>query len=308
MLDQFFVVFGQVITLFLLMGVGFVLGRMKKFSAVTTSELSVLLLYVVTFCVSIDTFQTDWDMELLYTLGVGTVALGVCYFFYIVLLEAFFRKDPRDLQAPLRFGAIYGNCGFMGLPLVKAVMGDEALIFAMIFITMFSVMSWTHGVVLMNGKGAFSIKKAVLNPGVLATAVGLVLMLTGLRLPQPVNNAVVAIGELNSPLAMMVIGAQMARGDLLHTFREPKLYLASAIKQLLIPAITAAVLYPFHLDPMFYVTCVILAGTPVGGTTSMFAERFGRNTERAAQLVTLSTLLSILTLPLVAVLAEALVR
>ncbi len=298
---------GQVITLFLLVGVGFAMGRMKKFSAVTTSEMSVLLLYVVCSCISINTFQTDWDMALLYTLGVGTLALAACYVIYIILVQLFFREEERDLQAPLRFGAMYGNCGFMGLPLVKAVLGEEALIFAMISVAMFSLMSWTHGVVLMNGRGSFSLKKAIINPGVLATAFGLALMLTGIRLPGPVNNAVAAIGELNTPLAMMVIGAQMARGNLLHTFQEPKLYLASGIKLILIPVITAAVLYPLHLDPEFYMTTVILAATPTGGTTSMFAERFGRNTERSAQLVTLSTLLSVFTLPVAAVLAEVLV-
>jgi hypothetical protein len=113
---------------------------------------------------------------------------------------------------------------------------------------------------------------------------------------------------MNTPLAMTIIGAQLSRADILRTFRDPKLYKAAALKQIGMPLLTAAVLYPLHLDPTFYIAAVILAGAPVAGFTSIFAERYDRDVGRAAQLVSLSTLLSVLTLPAVAVLAEALVR
>lgn len=299
-------VLGQVTTLFLLMGIGFFLGKTGRLSLVGTGEMSFLLMYIVTPCIIVGSFQTDWEGDTLRTLAVGTAALAVCYGVYILISLLLFRDKPADLQAPLRFGCIYGNTGFMGLPLVRAVLGEEALIFAVVSMVVFNVLCWTHGVILMGGRGAFSPKKIVLNPGVIAVAIGLPLFLLRLRLPGPLYNAVGFVGDLNTPLAMVVIGAQMSRADLLSTFREKELYAASAVKLLLMPAVTALLLLRLHLDPLFYSATVILAAAPTAGITSMFAERFGRDSARAAQLVSLSTLLSILTLPVVGVAAQIL--
>ena len=306
MLEHFLVVLGQVTTLFLLMGIGFFLGKTGRLSLVGTGEMSFLLMYIVTPCIIVGSFQTDWEGDTLRTLAVGTAALAVCYGVYILISLFLFRDKPADLQAPLRFGCIYGNTGFMGLPLVRAVLGEEALIFAVVSMVVFNVLCWTHGVILMGGKGAFSPKKIVLNPGVIAVAIGLPLFLLRLRLPGPLYNAVGFVGDLNTPLAMVVIGAQMSRADLLSTFRGKELYAASAVKLLLMPAVTALLLLRLHLDPLFYSATVILAAAPTAGITSMFAERFGRDSARAAQLVSLSTLLSILTLPVVGVAAQIL--
>jgi len=304
MLERFFVVFGQVSTLFLLMGVGFVLGRAKKMSAATTSELSTLLLYVVAPSIIIDSLQTDYDPALLRTLGVGIVVELVFFFLYAMLVKLFFRRDDDQVRIPFRFGSMYGNTGFMGLPLIQAIMGDEALIFAVVSLVVFNLVAWTHGVTMMSGKREVSLKKALLNPGCLALVVGMPLFLTRTTLPGPLYSAVHFLGGLNTPLAMIVIGAQMARADLLSTFRDRKLYEASALKLIVIPLFTAAVLLPLRSDALLYTATVILSAAPSAGITSMFAERFGRSPERSAQLVSLSTLLSILTLPAIAVLAE----
>lgn len=306
MLEHFLVVLGQVTTLFLLMGIGFFLGKTNRLSLVGTGEMSFLLMYIVTPCIIVDSFQTDWEGDTLHTLAVGTAALAVCYGVYILISLLLFRKKPADLQAPLRFGCVYGNTGFMGLPLVRAVLGEKALIFAVVSMVVFNILCWTHGVILMGGKSAFSPKKIVLNPGVIAVAVGLPLFLLRVRLPGPLYNAVGFVGDLNTPLAMVVIGAQMSRADFISTFRGKELYAASAVKLLLMPTITALLLLPLRLDPLFYSATVILAAAPTAGITSMFAEQFGRDSARAAQLVSLSTLLSIFTLPVAGVAAQIL--
>lgn len=303
---RFFVVLGQVITLFLLMGVGFLLGRLNKITERGTVEMSTLVVYFATPCIIISSFQRDWDEAMLRTLALGTVATLGCYVLYIVVIQFLFRREEPDLRAPLRFGAMYGNTGFIGLPLVGAVLGEEALIFAVLGMVTFNITAFTHGVILMGGRESFSPKRVILNPGMVAVLIGLPLFLTRSQLPGPLYSAVNFIGNLNTPLAMVVIGAQMARADLLRTFRDGKLYLASAVKLLVMPAITAAALLPLHLDPVFYTVAVILGGTPSAGFTSIFAEQHHRDVEHAAQLVSLSTLLSAITLPVVAVAAEML--
>ena len=103
---------------------------------------------------------------------------------------------------------------------------------------------------------------------------------------------------------MVVIGAQMAQTNLGAIFRSARLYLAGAVRLIVFPALVLLLLLPMKLDPMMYAAYVILAATPTAGATSIFAQRFQRDTAAAAQLVTLTTLLCILTLPCFAALAQ----
>ena len=146
----------------------------------------------------------------------------------------------------------------------------------------------------------------MLNPGVLGVAAGLVCFLTGLRFPVPVEEALFFLGDLNTPLAMVVIGAQLAAADLAAAFRRPRNYLAALLRLVLLPALTAALLFPLNLSAGLFCALVLLSATPGAGTTSLFAQQFGRDTRPAAESIALTTLLSILTLPLFAVLARSL--
>jgi len=306
MIERFIVVLGQLSTLFLLMGVGFVLTRLRLLTERGTKEMSALLVNVVTPCVIIGAFPATPDPALLGELGRLAVALTLCYIAYALAAQLFFRGSEPGHRGLLRFGCVYGNVGFMGIPLLQAVLGQEALVVAAITLAVYNVMAFTHGAVLVGGKEALSPRKAVLNPGVIGVAIGLPLFLTGAVLPGPVARTVSFLGDLNTPLAMVVIGAQLARADLGAVLRETRPYAVAGVKLLLIPLLTAGVLLPFGLSPMFYIAAVILAATPTAGYTSIFAERYGGDTAQAAQLVSLGHLLSVVTLPLMAVVAEAL--
>jgi predicted permease len=157
----------------------------------------------------------------------------------------------------------------------------------------------------MGGRESASVKNALINPGTIAFAVGVVLFTIGFNLPPQIGGAVSFFADVNTPLAMVIIGAQMADANLTSLLRTPVLYLSAFLKLLVVPAFTALALYPLHMPAMAYCVTVVLAATPTGGMTSMFAERFGRDTATAAQAVTLTTLLSIITLPVFATVIRA---
>src|SRR5699024_5662156 len=242
LLDSFLTVTGQVATLFLMMGVGFVLGRLGRLTGAALDQLSFLLLYVVCPCIMIDSFLVEPTPALVreVLLG-GGIAVGL-YALTVAFSLLFFRRQPPDARDSLRFGVVYGNNGFMGLPLVESVLGSGALIYGALSLAAFSLTSWTLGVLLMGGRRAFSLKNAVLNPGVLGLAVSLVLFLTGLRFPSPIAGAISFLVDLNTPLAMVVIGAQLAASDLPAAFRQPVLYLASLLRLVAVPLLTALLL------------------------------------------------------------------
>lgn len=306
MVENALVVTAQVLTLFLLMGVGFLLAKKRVFTDVGVSQISYLLLNIVTPCIIVDTLQTDMEPDILLNLGYCAAACLFMFAVGIALSHLFFRKYPQNQQLPLRFGIIYNNTGYMGLPLVQAVLGDDAMIYAAIAVVVFNVIAWTHGAALMGGREAVSLKKALINPGTVGLAIGLPLFLLSIRLPSFLGSAVHTIGSLNTPLAMIVIGTYMASGDLKQTFLRRDLYLASAVKLLIIPAIMLAALLPFRLDRLVYVTCVVLSSAPTAGMTSLFSSRFHRDSVCGSQLVSLCTLFSILTMPVFAALAETL--
>jgi predicted permease len=299
---------GQVATLFLMMAIGFALRKWRKLSDDGISPMTFLLLYVVAPCLIVRSMQIERSAEALQSMLFS--ALG-CVIYYVVGIVGglpLFSKRAPDTRDVLRFGSVYSNNGFMGFPLVLALLGDGAGICAAAFLIVNSIVQWTHGVALMTPKNAdaatgsrvTNLRRVVLNPGTIAFAIGAVLYGFGLRLPQQVGNAVGFMADVNTPLAMVIIGAQMADADILSLFRHIELYALAALKLLIFPAIAAAILHLFSPPPLVYCATVILAATPSAGMTSMFAQRFGRDTATAARAVTFTTLLSILTLPVFA--------
>ncbi len=304
MLQQFVLVGGNVLTLFLLMSVGFAFGRKGLLSDVTLSQMSRILLYVVTPAVIITSFEVERTPARQSQLLIGAAVMVCMYLLYALLSLVLFRREDPDRRGILSFASVYGNIGFMGLPLIQSVMGSEAMMIAVLGVAGFNLAAWTQGITLIGGRSQLSLKKALLSPGVTGLTVGVLLFFTGWRLPGPVDSAARYLGSLNTPLAMIVIGGQMAQANLPTVFRDKALYLVSAVKLLALPALTAAVLLPFRLDWTVFVATVILAGCPTAGNTSLFAQSMGKDTALAARQITLSTLLCILTLPLTAALAQ----
>ena len=302
MLSDLLIVSGQVLTLFLMMGVGFVFAKLNWFSKETSAQCTQLILYAVGTSIIITKLQIDATPEVVSSMAKAALGMALTYVVMIPLAQLLFRKESPDTAVVRRFGITYANNSFMGLPLLAGVLGEDALLFGVISMLVFFMFQWTHGVLIYGGK--LSLKSAVLNPGIIAILIGLFFFAVGFRLPAPVFNAMDFLGGLNTPLAMVIIGGQMARSDILGVLKRPRLYLTAAIKLVFVPLLTMVLVMPLNLDPLSYCACVVLSACPTAGITSMFAQMFHRDEETAAQMVTLSTLLSIITLPVFAVLAR----
>lgn len=303
MIDTFLLVASQVITLFLMMGAGFILAKRGMITREGVPQITAILLNVVVPCLIVNSLQTEKNTELLLELGYVVLGMTAIYGISAIVLHFMFGKKPENTRAPLRFSVIYGNTGFMGLPLIQAVLGDEALIYASVVFVVFIIFNWTHGVVQMGGKEYFSPKHIIFNPGIIGSIIGITLFWFEITLPATVGNAVGFLAEANTPMAMVIIGAQMAWADIPSTFRKPLLYQGASLKLIVIPVIAAIALLPFSLSPLIYCTLIILTATPTASVAAMFAVRFHRDEEFAVQMVTLTTLLSVITLPLMGALA-----
>lgn len=300
MLTQIQVVAGSVLTLFLMMAVGFVFGKLRLLSAGTLGQMSKLLLYVVCPAIMVDTFLArEPDAGTMLQIAISGAVLVGTYALNALLIGPWFRGQRED-RGVMRFAAIYGNTGFMGIPLIQAVLGEAGMIPTVVCMAVFNIGIWTHGSWLMGGRSQVSLRKALLNPGTLGFVLAFALFLLRVRLPGPVAGAVRYIGSLNTPLAMVIIGGQMAAVDFRSLLGDWRLYAVGALKLLAIPAITMLVMLPLGLDPVTYTAIAILAGCPVAGATSLFCQINGKDPSLAARLVTITTLLCIVTLPLTA--------
>lgn len=303
-MESLLVVAGQVVTLFLLMGIGFTLVKLGKLHTDGVGQMSFLVLYVVTPCLIITSFETERTDDLTVKLTQFFVAYGLLFLLNILISRRCFSHQAERTRGPLRFALVYGNNGYMGLPLLLSILGPEALLYGVISAVVFNLLMFSHGIKTMGG--SITPRQVLINPATIGFAVGLPLFLFGWRLPETVSSAMGFAANLNTPLAMIVIGAQMARADLRASFTNLRLYAVTAFRLVLSPLIALLALYPLHLDPMLYCACVIMSAVPVAGATGMFAQRFEKDTATAAQLVTLSTLLSVLSLPVFAVAAQRL--
>jgi len=304
MLNSIQVVGGSVLTLFLLMAVGFFFVKKGILTKDALPQMSRLLLYVVAPCIMINTFvgeECNWE-TVRSMLIAGGVLVGT-YVLNMLLIHPWFRRATPDDRGALRFASIYGNTGFMGIPLIQAVLGNAGMMPTVISLAVFNISTWTHGNVLIGGRKQLSVKKAFLNPGVIGFAIAVILFALRVKLPGPVTSTLGFLGNLNTPLAMVIIGGQMAAVDFRELFRDWRLYVVSAVKLLAVPAITMLVMLPLHLDPITYMAVTILSACPVAGATSLFSQMNGKDPSLAARLVTLSTLFCIITLPLVSAVA-----
>ncbi len=292
----------QVILLFLLIGIGYLLGRLGKLTEKGVSQMSFLLLYVVIPCVIINALQADLSREQITRFLTGFVVFFLAHLAYLFCTLFLFPKRPPSQRPTLQMASMYGNVGFMGLPLITAIYGPDMTYLVLPAIITFNLFNWTHAITIMGGK--MSWKRTLLNPGIIAVVFSLICLLCSIRLPSVVRSTVSSLAAVNTPLAMLVIGAQMSLVDLRSTFFQTELYAVSLLRLVLFPAATALALLPFHLDSTLYCICVVLCATPTAGTTSILAQQFDRSAGLAAQAVSLTTLLSVITLPIFSVLAQ----
>lgn len=226
----------------------------------------------------------------------GGAAVAVQLADMILLGRFTFRKAMLDVQAPFRFSQVYSNSMFMGLPLVLAVFGEEAAVYTVPIVSVSQVFIWTHGVTCMGGTG--SLRKMIVDPGIISVLIGMALFMAGVSLPRPVNTALGYIGDINTPMSMIIVGYQMSKTSLRCVFVNRQLYFAAFMRLILSPGLSILILLPFKAaDPLMFCTLTVLSAAPVASTAASFTQQHGKNAGIAAQITMLTTVVSLITLP-----------
>ncbi len=298
MLTTFSLVGQQVIVLFILMLLGAISNRTKLINEATVKGMTELVLFFVTPCVIIQSFQREMNMALVRNLLI-TAGVAFFSFFLSILFANLLIKDKDDTkQVVLRFGAIFGNCGFMSLPIEQALLGADGVFYGAVYIGVFNVVVWTYGLAIMSGgKENITAKKLVLNPGIIGVLLGLLVFLLQIKLPNILETPVDFMAALNTPVPMIIIGYYLGNLRLHHLVENTKQYLSMFLKLVFVPALTVLFMWPLHLDPTVTLVVAIACSAPSAANTAMFSTKYNRDPQLGAQMVSVSTLFSLITIP-----------
>ena len=299
----------KIIVLFIAMIAGYIAKKSNTLNKDSTKALSGVLANITNPCLIIACLQIPRENTLLKNAGI-VFLLSVCvHVFMSVFSHYIFKgtKDYRDRNV-YTYGLTYMNCGFMGYPIVEAMFGAEGLFYGVIYASVFNLIAWTHGVIVMSSGGNQKIdfKKKLINPSIVSTVISLILFVTNIRVPGVVLEGIDMVGDMTFPLSMLIIGSLLGDQKLSKLIKEYKLLAFTFLKLAIVPLMMLGVcLFIKDLIGLkIALLCITMCAAPTATTTAVAAELYGGNSGLAAKLVGVTTLFCLISMPLVLILAE----
>ena len=316
MIDNFLIVAQQVAVLFVLMGFGAAMRKAGFFKENAIDGIVNVLILVVTPCLIVDVFQRPFEPSMLKGLGLAFLIAVLAHVVLILLAKAAVQHRDENIRRPLRLAAVFSNAGFMGIPLEQAVLGDVGVFYGIVYVVVFNLFMWSWGLKTMEkgegrkekgGSGKGLSLKTVVNPGTVGLALGAPFFFLSVKLPTVISMPLHHMANLNTPLAMIVIGYALAGAEFGKVLRTGSVYVATLVRLVICPLLVIAALYPFRhaLDRNMMLAMTVAASAPVAAMVSMFASKFNRDVDVSVAIVSGTTLLSILTMPVVIAFAMA---
>lgn len=287
----------QVLILFILILVGFCMGKKKIIGDEAIGGMANMVLYIVTPAVIINAFRIPYEPSKLGGLALTALITIIVHVITISVVSLTVHHEDKSRECILKFSIVFSNCGYMALPLEQALLGSNGVFYGSAFVAIFNILLWTWGEGLMRGEFKFTAKSLILNPGIMGTLIGFILFFASIPLPEFLGKPVEYIAALNTPIPMMIIGYQLSKSFV--ALKHPLEYICIAMRLVIIPLASLASFIFIGLKGDYVLSSFIAISAPVAAAGTMFAEKYNHDTGLSAALVSISTLLSILTMPLI---------
>lgn len=296
------VIINQMIQLFIVIALGYLLNRIGMFDSLLNKKLTTLLLNVTTPALILSSVMGDIaDLsinEVGFVIFISVLiylALPVIAFVLVKLM-----RIPKKQQGLYMFMTVFGNIGFMGFPVMKAIFGNEAVFYTSLFNMTFNIILFTIGIVIMNYGSENKIElnaKKLLSPAIIASLLALIIYFFKLDLPSVIVNTTTMVGDITTPIAMLLIGSTLASMPLKEVFNDFRIYPYTIIKQIVLPIIAYPLLSLIIADKFLLGITFIMVSMPVANSAVLFATEYGGDIKLAAKTVFITTLLSVVTIP-----------
>lgn len=291
------IILKQIILMFIYMMIGFLLYKKKFVTEQGSKELGKILLYVILPVVIVKAYLVTFSVELLKGLVLSFMASLLALLLSMILSRVVFgSRYPIE-----QFSSAFSNAGFIGIPLVEMTFNDSmAVFYVSSFVALLNILQWTYGIVVMTGKkDSIALKKITTNPIIISFLLGILLFFLPVELSEVLDSAVAAIASMNAPVAMIILGIYLAQMKLRDLFTDRAVYLCALMRLIVIPLATAAVLALIPGNEMLKMSVLIVAATLVGSNVAIFAQMEGLDHTQAVKDICLSTVLCIVTIPVV---------
>lgn len=294
----------------------YLLMRFKKFDERSITSFVTLLLYISQPCLTAYSFQKatvlvqEGTVTLAQMLVRGAIILGLSFALqaaFLVLSYFVLRNKQESAQYRIfAIAACFGNSGFFGVPILEAVMGEthpEVAMFSALFSLVMNTMSWTvASAIITRDRRYISLQKVFLNPNTVAAMVAVGLMCFTFVLPDQIYSMVATLATFSTPLCMFILGMRLALVDMKELFCNWQQYIVALVKNVGMPLFSFAVLYFIPVEGYLKQALFIICCCPIANMVLSFSEMLGKGQKTAANVVLLSTIMSLLTLPVLCLL------
>ena len=307
-----YILFKNVLLLLLMIIPGFIMRKTGLADDGLSKGFANTVLYITQPAMIVVAFIRDFDKNVLYiAAGVFVFSLIAHALFYFIALHLF-KNAGKEIRKVLQFGVVFSNAGYMGIPLIMAILGDDAAIYASVYIIGFNVFSWSLGCLIYSeDKKYISPKKIFLNAATIPTYIGILIFVLPIinYVPSVVVDGLNMLKGTVAPMSMMLIGMRLAEVDFKGIFKDKYLPAGVAIRLFIFPTLIWAIMRLISLTGIYFnetaITVVLIcASTPCASATGMFAEKFNGDAVYASKFVSVTTLLSVVTMPLVALILK----
>ncbi len=261
-------------------------------------KLSELVLTLFTPVLLFTSFQKNFSKDLLSGLA-AAASLSLASFAVIwFICKCVVYRQEKDYAAVEHIAMMYSNCGFIGIPMAQGIWGTDGVFYMTAYVAAANFLLWSHGVIVMSGKRDMrSLGNVFTSPTILSIVLGVFCFLAQIRIPAIMKEPMDMIANMNTPMAMMVAGINIAQADLKHTFKKRRLYWLSFVKLILMPMSLVGLFLLIPAGREVKTVMVLATSCPVGVTGSLFALRYGKDAVYASELFAMSTVISIVTVP-----------
>lgn len=303
---MFITVFTQVSVLMLMIAVGFIAAKTGIMTEAGAACCTDIALIIATPCVIIKSLMRRFDAAVMKSLLLAIALTLLVQVLMITLGTLLLRSKDLRRQRTLRFGSIFANCGFMSLPLQEVMLGADGTLYGSAYVIMFNLVVWSCGVYLISGdKRYIQPKKLFVNPGIAGLLIGLIIFVFSVPVPRVLSSTVNYLAAIYTPLPMLIIGYHLSKTNVLKTLKDVKCIIAVLLRLIVYPLVSLGVLYILGVRGTLLVSVIISLSAPVAAVTTMFSSKFGGgDTALSVDMVSLSTVLSIVTMPAVITLAQ----
>lgn len=305
-MDMFLTVFEQVIVLLLLVLLGSLLTKFKILNGTAAKGMTDIVLTFVTPCVIIKSFIREFDQKTFKAILLSFLAAFCIHIGFILISSLLFSKSEDSKKRVYRFALIFSNCGFMSLPLQEAVLPENGVLYGASFIAIFNLFTWSYGIIEMSGdKKYMSPKKLLLNPGIIGLCIGIAIFLLQIPVISPLKLTIEHMASLNTPLPMIIIGYHLANSNIIDGIRNVRCILAVIMRLIALPLAALGVMYICGMRGDLLISMMIAACAPTAAITTMFASKFEKDVSLSVNIVSISTVFSLITMPLIITFTQA---